>query len=1052
MLLPRWILAACFVTSGLCVSRLRAQGATDYLNLESPRVRAIAVARVATRDFVLACNTPDNAVEIFDAKDMSRVARIGVGQEPVSVVWSPRLSRFYTANMVGDSVSVVRLGAASVSAPLDAVLERTVFVGDEPMCVAFGPGDQTLFVTHNSKSAISWHDPFSLQVIAPGFGDRIDLLDDYMRPRMAIKEPRAAMRVGSRLFVLGFRGGHSFFHDLDLWSVDFATGQIATLGGLGTIKHGFAADPNGDLWVVAADAQNQLRGVRNVAKAPTGFVTSLLHRVIGAGTKNAKIVTRDLNADASGKPVARARSLAHPTDIVVFRDQGKTKLFLAAFHSDRIGIVEPRAKDPAKWVVRVVNVPLAPGSTNTMAGPRSLALKPANPQVPGDPGARVFVLNRLDNSVAVFDPVREKIVTVVPLAHDPTPLYIRRGRRLLYSAKLSGNGFVGCASCHLDGHTDGLAWDLSEPASGGDRTALPRELLDGVTDSRVLGAKEFPMVKGRMVTQPLQGLLNWEVDGPSQFLFSNAPRHWRGDTDVQSFNAAYVKLQGMKNLGRPNEPRRGVSVAELDELERFLGSISYPPNPEQPFDRRYSGSFGDPDKADGSGGLRGLKLFHTVRIADGAGKPDPILGGRSCAQCHFLPEGSNNRITRFGLSSPQPMETAQLRGLLEKEATLEHDARGVSAIRTNEFGTEHQGTLSSINDFNEFVFGHDFGGVKRAWLEDITRFVREFDTGVAPIVGFPLSVDRTAAGRAGTQRALDVLEQQVREANAGLAVRARLVGKVSGYWFDPILGRYRAAGATGSIDRTGLLARLHGADDLLVFEATPLGNERRIASPTGATRPLRGSAPSRITLEAMRPNTAYRDVPTLTKNWKPGPLAKLDAFAWTGVYSGTSRPVPEPTSLRALRLLQYGRIQDAGAKQVLRHEAPRRFRVAGLGIRHGAKLILYVPNDPKTPPPYTANTSKMIPVIVPLYATGERTKDGRPIWESAAEADATLAYTLTLGGPAAPGVAAALSGKLAEPPAKGTFQPARWNRHWVWVRNADGTYGTGGWQALRLDG
>ena len=93
----------------------------------------------------------------------------------------------------------------------------------------------------------------------------------------------------------------------------------------------------------------------------------------------------------------------------------------------------------------------------------------------------------------------------------------------------------------------------------------------------------------------------------------------------------------------------------------------------------------------------------------------------------------------------------------------------------------------------------------------------------------------------------------------------------------------------------------------------------------------------------------------------------------------------------------------------------------------------------------------MLPVVLPLHATGDRAEDGAPVFTTVVEADARLSYVLCLGGPSAPGVGAALGGALAEPPAKGAFDPARWNRHWLWVFNADGTYGTGGWQALRLE-
>ncbi|MFQ5505047.1 MAG: hypothetical protein ACE5F1_09665 [Planctomycetota bacterium] len=1040
-------LAALFALS---FSWLPAQGRGDFLNFETPVVKPLAVARVQGHDYLLVCNTPDSSVEIYDTIGLRLVSRVRVGQEPVSVVYNAALSRFYTANMIGDSVSVVRLSAASATAPLSVQLERTEWVGDEPMMIAFHPNNLTLFVTHQSKGAFSWRWSHDLRPVVPGVTERIDLTDGLLAPSKGLKEPRAIAVRGSTLFVLGFRGGHSFFHDFDLWGLDLTTLRWSWLGGLGTMKANMAFASSGDLFVVGADAQNQVSGRPQLAAIPTGFVRSLLHRVTGAGTGSARIQSRDLNADSSGKPVARSAALAHPMDVVLLEEGGKVqKVFVAAFHSDRVGIIDPRDPDPARWAVRVLDIPSI--GRAGMAGPRGLALKSAIPSLANDPGTRLYVLNHIDHSLAVLDPVKERLLKVQALAHDPTPAYIRGGRRFLYSAKLSGSGFVSCASCHIDGRSDGLAWDMSEPPTARP-TPLPAELVDGVTDSAILGLKDFPLRKGPMLTQSLQGLVNWEVEGPGQALFSNAPYHWRGDTDFKSFNGAFVLLHGMANQAAPGKPPRGISDAEMAQFEHFVNSISYPPNSEEPLTRVYSGSLGSPDQEDGSGARRGLKLFHTRRLANPMNKQaDPTFAGRSCVQCHFLPEGSNNKITRFGLSTKQPIETPSLRGLQQKEARLEKGAQSLSRIVTSEFGLEHQGTVRSINDFVVAVFGHLFLPSERAKLDAITGYMREFDSGVAPMVGFPLTVDLTNATRASTSRALGLFESQAAQSNVGIAVHACFGGKESGFWFLPDArgGLYLEESGTARLDRKSLLARIRWKQDVLVFQCTPLGSDRRIASLGGSARKLTGPAPSGIKLMPMAPNSANAEIPSLTKNWVPGtgPLA----FLWSGVYSGTSKKVPEPRSLRSLRILQHGLIQDG--KQFgltrLRHEAPRRFRVAAKNVRAGARLILLVPMDPTTPPPYTT-PRPVLPLVIPIYPGNKTSPSGLPVWESAIEVDPTLLYVLMLGGPVAPGVAKAMSNQLAEPPPKGSFKPVLWNKHWVWILNEDGSFASGGWQPLGI--
>lgn len=1021
-----------------------AQGRSDSCNFETPVVRPLELARVGGRDYLLVCNTPDSSLEIYDTAGLRRVARVRTGLEPVSVRWSAQQGACYTCNAIGDSIT--RIVLTSDASGLRARLDRSEWVGDSPMDLAFSADGRLLFVTHESMGALSLRDARSLRAVAPGFED-VQLVDDWLAPVEGLKEPRQTMRVGDKLFVLGFRGGHSFFHDFDLWSYDFKLGRTRKLGGLGTQKAGMRVDSQGRLWVVGGDAENQRAGQAAVAAAPTGFVRSLLHRIDGAGSANARVATRDLNRDRMGQVAPRARALAQPYDLAIYEGGTRPfKVFVAAFGSDRVGVVDAADPDPAKWSIRAIDIPLRALSRGQMAGPRGLVFKPANPTVQGDPGDRIYCFNRIDASVYAIDPMRERVVSAALLANDPVPDYVRRAQHFLYSAKLSGNGFVSCASCHLDGRTDGLAWDLSDPKSP---KALDPSLLDGVTDGAVRGMTSFPATKGRMVTQRLQGLVQGEAAPGSAVFFSTVPHHWRADQDFQAFNGAYVDLQGMANIGPPQGPKRGISARDMRFFEEFVHSIHYPPNPEQAKDRRFTGTLGDPDKRDGSLALRGLKLFHTEPIADGAGINNPDFGGRSCVQCHSLPDGSNHRITRTGVTTSQPVESATLRGLQQKEAVLERGALTTSGVVTGEFGLEHSGSTRSINDFNTFVFGHDFQSTqRRALLDAMTRFVRELDHGVAPIVGFPVTIDQNTS-RGEVDFALAFLRRQAHEAGAGLVAQVSSAQGDFGYSYDPVTQRWTEEDSARVASSAQILAQLRSADDRVVLQAVPLGDERRLASVRGKARVRRGPAPSALALAAMRPMVAYRDVPRLTKNWAPGPKSNPLAFFWDGKWTDTRQAIPTPPSLQAMRVMQHGLIQDGDVKMRLRHEASRRFRVSGSNIRPGARLVLLMTNDPSLPPGH-AQLDKMLPIDVPIYATGERNSAGRPIYESSVEASPRLLYSLLLGGPAAPGVKAALDARLPEPPARGTFRPKTWNRFWLWVINEDGSFADGGWQALRL--
>jgi hypothetical protein len=1034
-----------------------AQGRDSFLNLEIPQVAPITVARVGGQDFILVCNTPDNRLEAYDVRGFRFVTRVPVGLRPVSVTYDAKRGIAYTADMLGDSVTQVRLSLNPARKTLQVQVERTVYVGDEPMMVLPASDGKTLFVTKNTRNSLAWIQAKTLLPVVPGLSERIPLLDSFQNPTQALKHPRfMAFDPQGGFHVLGFQGGHSWLHDSDLWSFNFQRKQVSMLGGLGTCKAGMAFQKNGDLWVIAWDAQNQRISEPVVAAAPTGFVKSLLHRVRGLGTPKVSVETRDLNSDNRGKPVSYQASLAHPMAVAVYEPVGgPLKVFVAAFHRDRIGVILPGKVSALKWTVKGFGVPRASSSGNPMAGPRGLAIRYRIPGNPKDPGDRLYILNRLDNSIVEVDPVTERVLKIQALQNDPTPSSVRIGRRFLYDAGLSGNGFDACASCHIDGRTDGIGWDLSATnPSGAER--FNSKLIDGVTDQRIRNIQQkYPFKKGVKVTQSFQGLATSEVEGPGQRLYSNNPLHWRGDRpDLSFFNAAFVGLMGMKNLAPPGMRPRGIPKGSMKEFEEFSFSIFFPPNPDQPLDRNFSGSFGNKDLEDGFGALLGLKLFHTRALRDPlTNVAEARSAGRSCVQCHALPAGSNNRLTSFSLGGiPQVIETPALRGLQAKEARWVFDLFSTSKITTNEFGLGNSGAQADIVDFTQFGFAHDFRKTEKHKLNALARFLREFDTGVAPSVGLSWTVAKGQEKTPGTLFILSLMEGHVRSANAGLSVHALLSRGELGLWFDPSGNIYRTEPGGVAFGRKALLGLLKTNDDRLVFVQTPLGNDRRVAAPSGKARTLSGPPASQIELLSMSVSRPWGPVTQLDKNWIPGSKTNAKAFVWEGVYSGTNTKVPEPLSLKALRSMQWGLLKDSpgfGLKS-LRHEAPRRFRVAASHLRPGAKLILFTSMDPKSPPP-NLKLKTLFPLVLSLFPTGEKMKDGRAIYETEAQLGPKWVYAWMLGGPAAPGVLAAQEGRLTEPPKKGSFKPLLWNKHWVWILQEDGKLSNGGWQRIRIE-
>jgi len=1061
-----------------------AQGRTSYLNFEAPIVRPMTVVEVDGHPYVFVCNTPDNSIEVYDTEEqlfgLPLVLRIPTGLEPVSITHAEvgGENRFFTANWLGDSVTSVRVASTGVpAAPLSYDWIYTVPVGDEPMdLVVVGPH---MFVTlgqslapHDGTSAparasVVWLDSATGNPTSIGNGSRRVIMDTgwVLNPdseddfptasHMIMKQARTIELIPgtSAIAVLATQGGGTAGFDFDVWWRDFANlgnGDPHVISDLGTTNFNMTFSDGGNMWAVSTDAQFDNSGGTGVLSAlPTGFAKTMLTRVdfstvLSSGGLTIPQTTRDLNEEPFGIAVdPSSDSLSHATDVLVYEPTASTEIvFVTGFNSDRIGVVTNTAADGDDWVVSAFDVNDADTTGSELWGPRSIAVKYGTTSSPND---RIYVLNSLANSISIVDPrfdgtTVDPIVTVTfPLQNDPVPDYIREGQQFMYatvgtngSDPALGHGFNSCASCHIDGRSDQLAWTLTPEAN----IPIPSPFSTfEITTS--LNLTTFPNVKGALVTQSLQGLVNSEMGGSGFHFASNAPYHWRGDKPtVQDFNEAFENLLGGERL----------PAADIAALESFVNSVHYPPNPGQPVERTYSGSLGDPDlETDGDGARRGLKLFHiqpTPEVAD-------LFGGRSCSQCHSLPVGSNNRMTTAlrldldGVSGDEDMilETAALRGMRQKEATLEFAPDvGVTAssdLQSGDFGmARHGGTGRSIVEFHDLVAAQNPGS--EAALTDINAYIREFDSGVAPMVGRSIGV---LAPNLIPQAEVNEMEDQVREANVGLAVRYRGEdGTLRGFW-------YRVLGTTGEYvdvdDPAGPTFDLNGLqglmdaddpgteDEVMEFIATPLGSERRVASPTGINEPAYSAAspptPSNVLLIGTSPNTANADVPTLLKNWDPDQTGGLE-FDWDPVDSSIEIPRSLETTLIMQRALNSAGVQ-------VRHDAPRRLRVTGDNLFEGCGIRLQVKarGSVLVPPPFSP-AGNFDSLVLPLYKTGDQ-DGGRDVWETAVEFDPLTLYTLLLGGPRAPGVAEAQAGDETA-----VFDPANWNAVKVWARNQGGSF------------
>ena len=120
---------------------------------------------------------------------------------------------------------------------------------------------------------------------------------------------------------------------------------------------------------------------------------------------------------------------------------------MAALGSSKIGIFNTAALENDSFVPSTANQIAVSGG-----GPVGLALDETR--------HLLYVLTHFDNAISIVDVEGQKEIAHLPML-NPEPASVTNGRPFLYDATTSSHGDSACASCHIFGDFDGLAWDLA---------------------------------------------------------------------------------------------------------------------------------------------------------------------------------------------------------------------------------------------------------------------------------------------------------------------------------------------------------------------------------------------------------------------------------------------------------------------------------------------------------------------------------------------------------------------------------------------------------------
>ena len=355
---------------------------------------------------------------------------------------------------------------------------------------------------------------------------------------------------------------------------------------------------------------------------------------------------------------------------------------------------------------------------------------------------------------------------------------VRQGRGFLYDAKLSGNGTVSCASCHIDGEMDMLAWDLGDPQ--GD-VAIVTAKVSG-TGGLVSNAFSMHPMKGPMTTQTLRGLNGLD------------PLHWRGDrANFSHFNGAFDSLLGGSLL----------SSNDMQAYRDFINTINYPPNPNQNVDRTLPARVGAGDPVAGRNAYFNTSYTSTLR----------------CNTCHLVPNGTDKSFTpASALQESQDFKVPQLRNVYQKLSY--NKTPGAQSI--GGFGLVHDGTDPSMFSFLSHpvfgVFAND-----TIIKSNVGAFVQCFDTGTAPAVGYGRTLMATNVNLTSVSNDWSILEAQTAGGtNIDLVLKGTLDGKLHGFVYQTGSATYRCDTTNiAAMTRAQLRAKVLAGDVLTVMGVPP---------------------------------------------------------------------------------------------------------------------------------------------------------------------------------------------------------------------------------------
>src|SRR5262245_15929903 len=664
--------------------------------------------------------------------------------------------------------------------------------------------------------------------------------------------------------------------------------------GVGTILFNMITNPvTGRIYVTNTEARNEIRfeGPGTVAAnveaakpcttgGPPFTVRGHLHeaRVTvlnpSRGLVNPRHLTKHLDTAASyAQPgaAAKAASLATPVGMAI--DSGGTTLYVAAFGSSAVGIFNVAQLEANTFTPSAAShIPVTGGGASGL--------------VLNETQGKLYVFTRFDNSVSVIDTGTKSEIAHLPV-FNPEPASVLAGRRFLYDAVASSsNGEASCASCHIFGDFDSLAWDLGNP----DDVQIPD---NNIFEFNLGCPTNFHPIKGPMTTQTLRGMAN---DGPM---------HWRGDRsgannpggnaldENAAFNRFIVAFDGLLGRGA-HDP--AFSATDMQSFSDCILQVTMPPNPVRNLDNSLNA-----DQANGrsiftnagrlSDTIRHCAGCHTLNAANGFFGTQGRMSFEGEVQCFKIPQLRNmyQKVGMFGMAANNQIKASP--------NTQGPNEFGQMGPQVRGFGFLHDGSVDRLFHFHRANL-FDLSETEALQME---QFMMAFDTDLAPIVGQQITL--TSASPAVVGQRIDLMIARAAAGECELVVKGSLAGVQRG-WVRQANGTFKSdRGTDPTLTDAQLRAQAATAQQERTYTCVPVGSGARV----GIDRDLDGcldfddgapTDPTTCAASGTTTTTSTAPTPTTTSSTAPPPTTTSSTAPIPTTTSSTA-PTPTTTSSSA---------------------------------------------------------------------------------------------------------------------------------------------------------